>query len=225
MRHRGLVFDHQNSLRAAPGQRLPHHPHAGSESRLCRTFPRKLHRRSRERGQLHSQLGALAGRTLDAHFAAVFLHDSIHDRKPKAGAHTRRLCREERIKDAGDNLVWNARSVVGDFECDPVTRQAPRPNRDGPPPRPCWMACSALTIRLNTTCWSWAASASVGGRSGAGSRSTWMFSIFNSYERRASVRSTTSLRSTARRSGLVSRANSRRFFTIRPARSASSEIR
>src|SRR5580704_14420379 len=71
-------------------------------------------------GELHGEGRALSGRALDANFSGVLLDDAVSDRKPQPGAATVAglgfvLGGEERIVDAGDVFLRDARAGVGDL--------------------------------------------------------------------------------------------------------------
>ena len=81
-------------------------------------------------GQLDDEFRARSAVAFHRHFSAVLLHDSIHDRKAKAGANARRLRGEERIENARGDARGNAGAVVGNFEHDSLLRakSGPRAN-------------------------------------------------------------------------------------------------
>ena len=90
-------------------------------------------------------------------------------------------------------------------------------------PRPCApiIACSALMIRLSSTCWIWCGSANACGRPAASASMVTTLLTRCSYERSASVSRTTWLRSTIARVVWRLRAKVSRLRTILAARSDS----
>ena len=161
LRHGGLVFHHENALRTQLAARtgLSAGTTATARGATAGSSPAKSKRGGGQRGQFDGQGGAVARLAFHADFSAVLLHDAVHDRKSQTRADARRFGREEWIENARDNLGWNPGTIVGDFHADAVAGKPPRADADAampmPPLRvPAWMACSALTIRLSTTCWS-----------------------------------------------------------------------
>ena len=155
----------------------------------------------------------------------MLLDDRVGDGQAQAGALADFLRREERIEDARLHVFRHARPVVVDFEDDGVASGSCQVRRTSVPrPLAPSIACSALMIRLSSTCWNWCGSANTSGRPAASASMMVMLLRRLFVDRSASVSRTIWLTSTIARVVWRLRAKVSRLRTIFAARSDSLRI-
>src|SRR5215472_4993645 len=95
---------------------------ASSHSRCC-----LCHCRLVSTGQSNGELSELTDPAIDSDRAAMLLgHDVIADREAEASAFTRRLGREERLKELVFDLRWDTDAIVADSDFDHIAEIARR---------------------------------------------------------------------------------------------------
>ena len=193
----------------------------------CATRTSQLARCSSSRHAGSTTLNVVPCRDAALHrdLSAVIADDAVADAQAEAGALADVARREERIEDAREIRRVDAVARVGHRQLDQVRRRVVADRDREPAIVRRRIACSALSIRLSSTCCSWPKSASTFGTTGGKSVVSWTPDMRNAYSRSASTRWQTSTMSCGARAAPWRRANASRLRTMRAARSDSSAMR